>query len=186
MKNKKGFTLMEILAVLLLIAVVVSMAVPIFRSVRFDIKNAQAKSAAKKMAEAMRSYYQTTRGGTLNGCIAGSSVRAALTETCAAPAATGIPRKSLPPETNVQDVKQLFTCGNLPVKDFESLPYNFCACFWEESTNCPDTAGDVYVSVTGNAEAGEKYNTSSAAKTEDGEVYRIRVDKDMRIVDNAK
>ena len=47
---KKGFTLMEILAVLLVIAVVVSMAAPVFRAIRFEVKNSQAKAAASKLA----------------------------------------------------------------------------------------------------------------------------------------
>ena len=60
---------MEILAVLLVIAVVVSMAVPVFRSVRYEVKNGQAKTAAKKLADAMRSYYQVSRGlGVQQGC----------------------------------------------------------------------------------------------------------------------
>ena len=38
---------MEILAVLLVIAVVVSMAVPVVRSVRYEVKNGQAKKRYK-------------------------------------------------------------------------------------------------------------------------------------------
>ena len=67
MMNKKGFTLMEILAVLLVIAVVVSMAVPVLRSVRYEVKNGQAKNAAHKLAQAVRTYYQVSRGGVPRG-----------------------------------------------------------------------------------------------------------------------
>lgn len=45
---------MEILAVLLVIAVVASFAVPIIRSVRSEMRYQRAKTAALKIAEAMR------------------------------------------------------------------------------------------------------------------------------------
>ena len=54
LKSKKGFTLMEILAVLLIIAVVLSFAIPAFRSVRFEQRNSSAKAGVKKLSEAER------------------------------------------------------------------------------------------------------------------------------------
>lgn len=127
---KKGFTLMELLAVLLVIAVVVSMAAPVFRAVRYEIKNSQAKNAAKKMAEAMRSYYQASRGQRLTGCFtptqaAGENIILTAATKCDSPGATGIPASKSTIAT--ANVAQLFACGYLSYKDFASLPYEFCA-----------------------------------------------------------
>ena len=58
---------MEILFVLLVIALVVSFAVPAIRSVRYDVYNSRAKAALKKLAEARRSYYQQTKGSDISG-----------------------------------------------------------------------------------------------------------------------
>ena len=54
--NKQGFTLMEILAVLLVIAVVTTFAVPVIKSVRKEVQYRQATFAAAKMAEAVRAF----------------------------------------------------------------------------------------------------------------------------------
>lgn len=164
---KKGFTLMEMLAVVLVIAVVVSMAAPVFRSVRYEMKNSQAKNAAKKLAEAMHSYYQTSRGAKLTGCFtptkdAGKAVLAAAPSTCVSPGATGIPSTA----PSQQAVSQLFACGFLSPKDFRNLPYNFCVNY---SSSVPtgwsapsDRSGDIYV-LAGGVKAdgsGEKYQQS--------------------------
>ena len=45
---QKGFTLMEMLAVGLMLAVIMSLATPVVRSFRYEIKNAQARTAAGK------------------------------------------------------------------------------------------------------------------------------------------
>ncbi|MDO5764602.1 MAG: prepilin-type N-terminal cleavage/methylation domain-containing protein [Elusimicrobiales bacterium] len=174
---KKGFTLMELLAVLLVIAVVVSMAAPVFRAVRYEIKNSQAKNAAKKMAEAMHSYYQASRGHKVTGCFtptasAGLTLIKTAASACTSPGATGIPASSVRVSVNVS---QLFACGYLSYKDFMSLPYEFCAndtdsfpAGWGEK---PSTSvGKVYV-LAGGVKAdgsGDKYQKSKGAIFIDG------------------
>ena len=121
---KKGFTLMEVLAVLLIIAVVASMTVPLLRKVNYQVKNSQAKTAALKLAEALRSYYQTNRGYSITPSefsALDESVIMAPASECASPVATGIPSST----TGTQEVKQLFACGYLSFKDFKGLPYKF-------------------------------------------------------------
>lgn len=169
---KKGFTLMEILAVLLVIAVVVSMAVPMFRAVRYEIKNSQAKNAAKKMAEAMHSYYQASRGRLLTGCFvptqtAGKTLIKTASSACASPGATGIPAHKRSGSAAEDNVAQLFACGYLSYKDFVSLPYNFCV---NNSNTVPaglgttpsDVSGKIYVLAVGikNDGSGDKYQQS--------------------------
>lgn len=174
---KKGFTLMELLAVLLVIAVVVSMAAPVFRAVRYEIKNSQAKNAAKKMAEAMHSYYQASRGHKVTGCFtpttsAGLNVIKTPAADCTSPGATGIPASSS--RSNVA-VSQLFACGYLSYKDFMSLPYEFCA---NDAASFPagwgtapaGSEGKVYV-VAGGVKAdgsGDKYQKSNGVIFVDG------------------
>ena len=126
---RKGFTLMEILAVLLVIALVASLALPVLRAVRYEVRNSQAKAATLKLAEAVKTYYNVSRGYTIAGCFtpttsAGKTLIKTAATACTSPAATGIPNRSATPQTT--DVKQLFACGYLTYKDFAGIPYTFC------------------------------------------------------------
>ncbi len=126
---KKGFTLMEVLAVLLIIAVVASMTVPLLRKVNYQVKNSQAKTAALKLAEALRSYYQTNRGYSIEpGAFFNptdpsdlSRIVMAPASACSSPVATGIPSTA----AGTQGIEQLFACGYLSFKDFKGIPYIF-------------------------------------------------------------
>lgn len=162
---KKGFTLMEVLAVILLLAVVVSLTSPVFRAVRHEIRHAQAKVAAKKLAEALKTYYQVSRGGTMSACFQATNTSITQpTQTCSNPSATGIPRSSQAATTAVE---QLFACGYLSSKDFRGLPYTFCTSQADPSSPSPLTGwksewgipGGTYVLAFANNEslAGEKY-----------------------------
>ena len=120
---------MEILAVLLVIAVVTSMAIPVLRSVRFEMRNSQAKAGAKKLAEAVKTYYNASRGCDISGCftptetVGGQTFAQRTAPTaCASPSDTGIPS----PTCTAPDVQMLFNCGFLSYKDFANLPYRFC------------------------------------------------------------
>ena len=179
---KKGFTLMEILAVLLVIAVVVSMAVPVFRSVRYEIKNSQAKKAAKAMAEAMRTYYQVSRGlGIQTSCFTPTKdTSTIMASSCASPSAEGIKKKKNTTVANSSrsPISQLFACGYLSYKDFVNVPYQFCACSTVSGCTVPgatSTDGPVLVRASGDAStgAGNKYSKN----------YYIYVDRSMRVKD---
>ena len=123
---KKGFTLMEILAVMLVIAVIASFLVPAVRSVRAEIYYHRAKTAAIKMAEAMRSYYKDSKGYLISGVVNGLDENFAV-EACSA---TSAAKKGIPPEYGSKraggaDVMELFNCNYLTWKDFQGLPYTF-------------------------------------------------------------
>ena len=132
--NTKGFTLMEILAVLLVLAVVVSFAMPGIRAVRDEITYHQAKTAAVKMADAVRLFYKDTKGVTFDpegSAIAGKTepasddsvpAREAAQAACNTQLLSGIPGAN---DNVMTDLTQLFACGYLSVKDFEGLPYEF-------------------------------------------------------------
>jgi len=165
--TRKGFTLMEILFVVLVIALVVSFALPAIRSVRFDIKNSQAKAALKKFAEARHSYYEASRGGQLTGVCNGIEttkpdkdyVKNLVNQNCSNKAFSGIPGQA----SDVQEVSQLFACGMLDWKDFVGLPYQFIAC--STGSPCtPDQIGGsrVYVKAVGLAGSGDKYQWTDA------------------------
>ncbi len=121
MKNKQGFTLMEILAVILVIAVIASFAVPMIKSVRREMRYQKAKAAGVQLAEAVRSFYTNTKG-----CLpiskdgSGFFGPDAASGTCPADAKTGIPCV----EKQVDDTA-VFGCGYLSPKMFVDLPYNF-------------------------------------------------------------
>ena len=145
--NRRGFTLIEILAVLLILAVVASFMAPMFRRVRDEMRYQQARTAALKMADAIRSYYQNTKGyvimGSVQGNATGTDAISALTsQTCDNPAATGIPSTS----AGVSDMAQLFACDYLLAKDFTGLPYTF-----SQPNNPVDES--VLLTVTGTSQA---------------------------------
>ncbi|HAM43051.1 prepilin-type N-terminal cleavage/methylation domain-containing protein [Candidatus Avelusimicrobium stercoris] len=192
MTNKKGFTLMEILAVLLVIAVVVSMAVPVLRSVRYEVKNSQAKTAAHKLAQAVRAYYQVSRGGVPKGQSFTPTVDAdknnvvlAAASDCVAPSETGIP---LQKTTGTVEIKQLFACGYLSFKDFISLPYTFTVCdprpgqVPNETCRLTEATGTntPIVVVKGADGSGDKYDVSKNS------AYHIYVDQSMKAKDSSK
>lgn len=131
--NRHGFTLMEILAVLLTLAVVIVLALPGIRAMRAEVYYYRAKAAASKMAEAARSYYKDTRGrepargqicGRQEGC-PGASIatlaKDAVNKACSTAGLDGIPAGAIA----IVDVNQLFACKYLTQKDFVGLPYRF-------------------------------------------------------------
>lgn len=159
---KKGFTLMEILFVLLIVALVLSFALPAIRSVRYDIKNSNAKAALKKLAEARRSYYQATKGSDIAaGSFSADEAQSYASLSCENVAASGIPASS----REDSDVSQLFACGYLDWRDFDGLPYTFYICdgghYTAETCFIPDSNSTVvvYASAQGTADSGGKYGT---------------------------
>ena len=183
---------MEILAVLLVIAVVVSMAVPVLRSVRYEVKNGQAKTAAHKLAQAVRAYYQVSRGGVPRGQSFTPTVAAdktnvvlAAASACVAPSETGIP---LQKTNGTVEIKQLFACGYLSFKDFISLPYTFMVCdprpgeVPNETCRLTEATGTntPIVVVLGADGSGDKYDASKNA------AYHIYVDQSMKVKDSSK
>lgn len=159
--SKKGFTLMEILFVVLVIALVISFAMPAIRAVRFDIKNARAKAALRKVAEARRSYYEYSRGGDFKETVSFEigSAQGWSSDTCINPAASGVPGTS----ELLEDASQLFACGFLNWKDFADLPYRFYICKSTDNTNeCKQdnkilSVGAVAADSTGGKRVGAKY-----------------------------
>lgn len=177
---KKGFTLMEILFVLLVIALVVSFAVPAIRSVRYDVYNSRAKAALKKLAEARRSYYQQTKGSDITT----SSFSAASAGTYAGKSCQAVAASGIPGSRTTSSVDQLFACGFLDWRDFDGLPYTFHICsLGTTSASAPckslDTTNSiVYVGALGNNDAGDKYKSASN--------YFMSIGMDMQVRDNLE
>lgn len=119
---------MEILAVLLVIAVIASFAVPIVKSVRREMNYQKAKAAGVQLAEAVRSLYTDSKG-----CLefhedeenAGFSGADAASGDCPDnnPVKTGVPicDDTIPKLTPTS----VFRCGYLSTKMFVDLPYTF-------------------------------------------------------------
>lgn len=180
---KKGFTLMEILAVLLVIALVLSLAMPVLRTVRFEMRNSQAKAATRKLAEAVKTYYNVSRGSLVTGCFtpstaAGKTIIQTAPSACNSLASTGIPNTGTAAAT---PIAQLFACGYLEYKDFVGLPYRFCP--YAEASGLPALPSGLEVvdrklataDGADAAKAGDKYKTSKG--------YMF-VDASMRVKDS--
>lgn len=176
--NTQGFTLMEILFVLLIIAMVISFALPAFRAVRYDVRNAQAQAALKKLAEARRSFYQASRGADITPSnFNASDAKSLAATTCSNPSASGVPGAS----QDAKDVGQLFACGFLNWRDFVNLPYVFYICSLNGQGAAPCKSEEsnterVYAGALGTTAAGSKYQSSK---------YYMYVPLDMQVKDNA-
>ena len=175
---KKGFTLMEILLVLLVIALVLSFAVPAIRSIRYDVYNSRAKAALKKLAEARRSYYQYTKGSDVTGSFSGTDAGNYAATSCVDISASGIPGSR-----QTSAVSQLFACGFLDWRDFE-VPYTFLICGGDQaigSVPCvalgQNVSNTVYAAAVANGTgAGSKYQAD----------YFMSVAQDMQVLDNLE
>lgn len=178
---------MEMLAVLLVIAIVLSFAVPAYRSIRYEMYYHRAKTAAVKMAEAIRSYYQQTKGYVITGEFTGTGSGAgSVTEilgsgTCDNPAATGIPSTE---EIRTSTVEQLFKCGYLNAKDFVGLPYRFTACNpLLAAADCPPVnLKQGLVTVSGLEGAGKKFYKPDGSNAE----AAFSVKRDLTIKEHEK
>ncbi len=171
---------MEVLFVLLVIALVLSFALPAFRAVRYDVYNSRAKDALAKLAEARRSFYQfnkgvdiKSQGGEDISYFMASSARTYASQACSNLAASGIPSNSHPDAP----VSQLFSCGFLDWHDFEGLPYTFYICDMNQALGFePCNATGRYAGARGNGEsAGSKYSTAAN--------YSMYVSSTMKVTD---
>ena len=169
--QKKGFTLMEILAVLLIIAVILSFAIPAYTSVRFDQRNNLAKEGVKRLAEAVRTYYQNTKGVKIVGNFQGNKL--GTVPACSNFSASGVPGRG-----KTSDIMQLFACGYLSGSEYSELPYVFYSCL-DNNINCHGRPYAVAVGTTEKA-AGKKY-----VKEYDGVPYYIYLDSALRVTDNS-
>lgn len=181
---------MEILAVILVIAVVVSLAVPIFRAVRFDLRNAQAKGSLKKLDQAIRTFYQDSRGSNITPTcfsgvagVANCSNAPLSSSACTNRGATGIPSQTVAPRSLVDE---LFGCGYLNPKDFAGLPYKFHVCIPNDGGNnaeCSLPLVNSYAVATGVdvARAGKKYIQNYGTKK-----YHMFINStNMKLDDNS-
>lgn len=175
--NTKGFTLMEILAVLLVIAVIASFAVPLIQSVRRDVRLQKAKAAGIELAEAVRSFYTDTKGclaTTDDNSFQGAQTAPAEVGACPAthPIKTGIPPgNGICSETNARIV---FACDYISSKMFVDLPYEFKIYDprAEASSQLDSEGNKVYKFITG------KESVSAAEKPRCFTVFR-----DMQVKD---
>ena len=177
---------MEVLFVLLIVALVASFAVPAIRSVRYDVRNSQAKTALKKLLAARRSFYQNTKGGSFEQepSFQAKDAQSFAAEACTQ-ASTGIPAKNQP----TSDIKQLFACGYLNWKDFASLPYTFSLCNPQTATagtcQIKDNKGEqiaAYAMANDPKLAGKKYQYLSDGSTP----YYMAVGWDGQIYENLE
>ena len=183
MRMKKGFTLMEVLAVILIVAVVSSMAVPALRALRADLKNSQARAATLRLVEATKNYYRDNKKLPADGCFSPldtDTIIKTAPASCATAKSTGIPpsRDGSGGTTDSNGLANLFACGYLAYKDFVGLPYKFCNYKPSDlPTENPTGYTEPFYAVAygySAAKAGDKY------KKEKGYIY---VDGRMKVKD---
>ena len=172
-QSQKGFTLMEILAVLLIITVILSFAIPAYNAIRFDQRNSLAKEGVKRLSEAIRSFYQNTKGVKIIGSFQGNNLGSL--PPCSDLGASGIPGRG-----KTEDIKQLFACGYLSGSEYSELPYIFYSCLNEnDNKECHGRPYAVAKAVNEKT-AGKKY-----VKSYGGVQYFIFLDDALRVTDNA-
>ena len=175
--NKRGFTLMEVLAVVLMMAVVASLAIPGVRAARFETKHSQAKAAAKQLITGINNYRVTTRGGTVeSGIVKGGEQYFGDKCETATIGSTGIPA-----QTAGMPLTQLAPCGFVSAKDFRELPYQFYYGSAIPSTLKENIAGTgkvlgeiVLVAVGKDSKAGKYYNANLSEPK-----YAIYIDSEL-------
>ena len=120
--NKHGFTLMEVLAVVLILAVIASLTIPGIRDARFEARHSQAKLAAKKLITGIRNYRVTSRGGDVSAGTLTGNAGNTFDTVCNAQntKTTGIPAHA-----GTMTLAQLAPCGFVDARDFKDLPYTF-------------------------------------------------------------
>ena len=150
----KGFTLMEVLAVVMVLALLGAMAVPSFRSVNSEQKFRRAKISMVKLAQAIKSVHtRTGQSVTENSFFVGTDTDSYLLtehETIRGVECrnTGIPARSVAAGAATLALTELFKCGDLRPKDFVGLPYKF-------------TYDGTQVIMKGQPGAGKKYYKES-------------------------
>ncbi len=156
----KGFTLMEVLAVVMVLALVGAMAVPSFRASNAEQRFRRAKISLMKLGQAIRTMendgncVNTDPSDEKNYSFVGTEsddflpTNANLTyDDCGT---TGVPRRSIPSATgacNALTIKWIFFCGDFRAKDFIGLPYKFT--YVREGSDL--TTGQVFMEGVGGA-----------------------------------
>lgn len=165
---------MEILAVLLIIAVILSFAIPAYNSIRFDQRNNLAKEGVKRLSEAIRSYYQNTKGVQITGHFTGTGLGAV-------PACNDLSSSGVPGRGKTENIMQLFACGYLSGAEYSELPYTFYSCL-DPNTHNTTCHGRPYAVAVGTTEtaAGKKY-----IKKYNDVPYYIYLDDALRVTDNS-
>ncbi|MBO7191037.1 MAG: prepilin-type N-terminal cleavage/methylation domain-containing protein [Elusimicrobiaceae bacterium] len=182
---QKGFTLMEMLAVGLMLAVIMSLATPVVRSFRYEIKNAQARTAAGKLAQGFRNYLKDMKCTEVPdyGCFSPEDdVIQTDASQCTSQKNTGVPTSpslcAALPTDRVARQKTLFACGYVAYKDFAKSPYEFCLGRKKNSADAAAPVSPYYVTVYGLDGAGTKYKYASSNRK------FIYVDGRMEVRDN--
>lgn len=123
----KGFTLMEVLAVMLILAVIAAFAVPSIRSIRADIRHRRAKTALVLFQEALDQIARRSGKEILENDSFTPNANILETRTCDMLSNTGIPvkRGGVGFVLTTRSIYNLFGCGYLNPKDFQGLPYTF-------------------------------------------------------------
>ncbi len=110
LKNRRGFTLMELVVVVLIMGILASMGVPYYYKTIETSKATDAVAIAHLIGSANRMYLVDNPGATISGLIDNSCNNPAL--TCAtAPGAC-----------------KLVACNYVAKQDWASSAYNFYAC----------------------------------------------------------
>ena len=164
---------MEILAVLLIIAVILSFAIPAYNSIRFDQRNNLAKEGVKRLSEAIRSYYQNTKGVQIIGNFTGTALGTV-------PACNDLSSSGVPGRGKTENIMQLFACGYLSGAEYSELPYTFYSCLNDVDNKVCHGHPYAVAKAVYKKTAGKKY-----VKEYDGVPYYIYLDSALRVTDNS-
>lgn len=135
MKNNKGFSLVEIMTVVIILGILASLSIPFVMGYVRDAKNDRAKSVLYIIAQGFKNFKNDFSHFTLNtdAAITQQSLNSnSNTDSC---------RDALEAINNNQvDYTFLIKCSFIPNLDYSKLPYNF---YLGNSSSCDSACGQL-------------------------------------------
>lgn len=134
--NNKGFTLTEVMVVVIIIAILVTISVPFLLGYARDARNDRAKSALILIAQGYKNFKTDFPGVSLlsNSRKVEKQTLVANNTSCSIPSATAA-------------ASDLIKCGYIVNRDYTNLKYNF---YIGNSCNCSGSSATDLACMIGN------------------------------------
>lgn len=158
-RNRKGFTLPELLAVMVVISILAATSVPFVKGYIRDAKNGKAKAALVQLGEAYKNFKTDYPNSKLESTASGKTVTSETRGTC--PAYESI--------NATTDANILINCKYLKPLKWQHMNYTFVLGVVDNS-NCPNAYGDIIAYMQGKDGEGDYCSQYYACYDEYGKI----------------